>query len=264
MRKWLKSVRGERVAFTGTAWLKRAELQRLVRRRGGIPSAGAGVTGTTTVLVRGDSSVWAFGDYGSKERHAARLVSRGVPISLVYDSEFRKLLETGRPAQVADRIAGDPVQWLTPTTRRQFTRAASKKGPLDREHTTLGRVEQSYLRRMLFRGAEHACCSLCGNRLPVGLLIAAHVKPRSECSRSERLDVPNIVFSLCLLGCDALYERGLVAVDQGGRILNSEAPPAALLKAVFKRFKGRTCPAWNAATADYFRWHKISRYQGAR
>jgi hypothetical protein len=206
--------------------------------------------------------VWAFGDYGTKEQHAAHLVRNGAPISLVYDSEFRKLLETGRPAQIADWIAGDLVQWLTPTTKRQFMRAASMKGPLDREHTTLGRVEQSYLRQILFRGAELARCSLCGSRLPVGLLIAAHVKPRSECSRIERLDAPNVVFSLCLLGCDALYERGLVGVGEGGKILISAAPSAVLLKAVLKRFKGRACTAWNTATAGYFKWHLISRYQG--
>ncbi|PYT23888.1 MAG: hypothetical protein DMG57_30520 [Acidobacteria bacterium] len=87
MRNWLKSIRGEHVAFTGKAWLARAELQRIVRRRGGTPTAGA-VTRDTTVLVRGDSSTWAFGEYGTKERHAARLISKGASISLVHDSEF--------------------------------------------------------------------------------------------------------------------------------------------------------------------------------
>jgi len=52
-------------------------------------------------------------------------------------------------------------------------------------------------------------CSLCGQLLPVELLVAAHIKPRSECSRRERLDFENIVFGVCVLGCDALYEKGL-------------------------------------------------------
>ena len=264
MRTWLRSLQGEHVAFTGTAWLKRSELQRIVRRHGGFPTLGAKVTSDTTVLVRGDSSVWAFGDYGTKERHAAHLISNGVAISLVYDSEFRKLIESGRPARVADRIAGDPVLWLEPSTERHFDRAALKAGPLDQEHSVLGRLEQSYLRQRLFRGAEHAACALCGKHLPVGLLIAAHVKPRSECSRRERLDAENIVFGLCLLGCDALYERGLIAVGEGGRILISTAQPGTVLTAFLQGFSKRTCRAWNEATEGYFKWHVTHRFQGSK
>jgi hypothetical protein len=264
MRTWLKTLQSEHVAFTGMAWLKRSELQRIVRERGGFPTSDARVTGNTTVLVRGDSSVWAFGDYGTKERHAARLVRTGAAICLVHDSEFRKLVENGRPARAADRIAGDPVRWLEPSTERQFERAALKAGPLDQEHSVLGRLEQSYLRQRLFRGAEHATCALCGKRLPVGLLIAVHVKPRSECSRRERLDAQNIVFGLCLLGCDALYERGLVAVGEAGRVLISTAEPDSVMTAFLKRFNKRTCRAWNKATAGYFKWHVTRRFQGAK
>jgi hypothetical protein len=35
--------------------------------------------------------------------------------------------------------------------------------------------------------------------VPLGLMIAEHIKPRSECSRRERLDAENIVFGVCLL-----------------------------------------------------------------
>lgn len=144
MKKFVRNIRGEDVAFTGKAWLPRAELQRIVRHEGGFPTAGGNVSATTTVLVRGDSSVWAFGEFGTKERKAAELLGKGARISLVHDDQFRRLVETGRPARVADRIAGDPVQWLERVTKRRFEGIASIEGPLDREHTSLGRVEQSY------------------------------------------------------------------------------------------------------------------------
>jgi len=262
MRNWLKSLRGERVAFTGTAWRVRAELTRRVRLKGGIPTAGA-VTRDTSVLVRGESSNWKYGDHGIKERDVARWIRHGAPISIVHDIEFRKLLEKGSPARVADRIAGEPVQWLARATKRQFERAANKEGPLDREHTVLGRVEQSYLRHALFGEKELATCSLCGRRLPVGLLVAAHLKPRTECSRRERLDVENIVFSVCLLGCDALYERGIVAVSEKGRILSGTGQSCPALNSVLRRFRGRRCDAWNKTRAAYFRWHLTRRFQGS-
>jgi hypothetical protein len=232
IRIWLRKIKGEHVAFTGRAWLSRHQLQRIVRRKGGIPASR--VTVATTVLVRGDSSVWAFDEYGTKELKAAHLIRQGASISLILDSEFRKLVDKGRPARVADRIAGEPVEWLATPTRRQFERAASIKGPLDREHTALGRVEQSYLRHVLFHNADREACSLCGRLLPVGLLIAAHIKPRSECSRRERLDVKNIVAGMCLLGCDALYERGLISVDERGRILQSSAQTSPAVAAVLR------------------------------
>lgn len=263
MKKWLRSIRGEYVAFTGSAWLQRHELEHIVRSRGGIPTGGGGkVTGDTTVLVRGDSSVWKYGKYGTKEQKAAQLVRQGAAISLVHDSEFRKLIEDRRPARTADRIAGEPVEWLALPTKKQFIQVAKIKGPLDREHSVLGRVEQSYLRRILFNGAEHAECWLCSRSLPVSLLIAAHVKPRSECSRRERLDVPNIVFSVCLLGCDALYERGFLGVGRRGRILVSTAQSSRAIKAEFRRFRGRTCKHWEERTG-YFNYHLTRRFQGA-
>lgn len=261
IRIWLRKIRGEHVAFTGRAWLSRQQLQKIVRRKGGIPTSR--VTAATTVLVRGDSSVWAFGDYGTKELKAAQLIRKGASISLILDSEFCNLAEKGRPARAADRIAGDPVEWLATPTKRQFLRIASMEGSLDREHTALGRVEQSYLRHMLFKDVDRANCSLCGRLLPVGLLIAAHIKPRSECSRRERLDVANIVSSMCLLGCDALYERGLVSVDERGRILRSEAQTSPAVAAVLRAFRGRTCGAWNEARAVYFDWHRMRRFLGA-
>jgi hypothetical protein len=257
----LRKIKGEHVAFTGRAWLSRQQLQKVVGRKGGIPTSH--VTAATTVLVRGDSSVWAFGDYGTKELKAAQLIRKGASISLILDSEFRKLMEKGTPARTVGRIAGEPVEWLTTPTKRQFLRTASIKGPLDREHTALGRVEQSYLRHILFKEIDRAKCSLCGRLLPVGLLIAAHIKPRSECSRRERLDVKNIVASMCLLGCDALYERGLISVDQRGRILRSGAQTSPAVAAVLRAFRGRTCDAWNEARAVYFNWHRMSRFLGA-
>jgi len=130
MRKWLSGVRGEHVAITGRVWLWQHEVQGLIRRAGGFPTPRGDVTTKTTVLVRGDSSQFKFGEYGTKERDAARRISRGASIALVHDSDFRDLLEHGKPAHVADRIAGEPVEWLAPATKPQFYRVALKDGPL--------------------------------------------------------------------------------------------------------------------------------------
>jgi hypothetical protein len=105
MRKWLTSLRGERVAFTGGMWVTRSGLRRELERRGGVLST----VFAASILVRGTSPKWKYGDHGIKERQAATLIREGEPISLVHESEFRKLLEEGRPARVADQTAGEQV-----------------------------------------------------------------------------------------------------------------------------------------------------------
>ena len=154
------------------------------------------------------------------------------------------------------------MQWLVGATTRQFQKVAAIGGPLDREHSAIGRVEQGFLRHRLFGEVEEASCSLCGRRLPISLLVAAHIKPRSECSRRERLDAEHVVFSLCLLGCDALYERGLVGVRPGGEICLSEAHDSSILRRLLRSYQRRKCSAWKDATAEYFGWHLMRRFQG--
>jgi hypothetical protein len=58
---------------------------------GGVVTASGAVNAKTSLLVRGDCSIWAFGDFGKKEWQAAEMLRRGQPIALVHDFEFRKL-----------------------------------------------------------------------------------------------------------------------------------------------------------------------------
>jgi hypothetical protein len=262
MPTYLRTIAGQFVALTGRAWIGRLELRRKVLRAGGRTTPRDDVSPDATVLVKGTCPVWKYGDYGRKEQRAANLVRSGHLIAVVHDFEFRKVLEQRRPARVNDRIAGQPVEWLRTATRRQFERAAEISGPLDREHSVMGRVEQSFLRRQLFADGDEGRCCLCGRRLPTSLLVAAHIKPRSDCSRRERLDAEHIVFGVCLLGCDALYERGLVSVRPGGEICVSESNVSASLGRVLRAFSKRKCSAWKDATAPYFEWHFRRRFQG--
>lgn len=263
MNKRLTKVKGQHVAFTGFLWCDRSEFQRKLRRAGAIPTPRGRVNQDTTVLVRGTSGVWKFGDHGLKEDNAARRIRAGQQIAIVQSSEFEKLLEHGRPASLRDRVAGQPIEWLVAPAQRAFQRAAAIQGSLDREHSSKGRVEQSYLRAKLFGNAEEATCCLCGRRFPLSLMIAGHIKPRSECSRRERLDAENIVFGACLLGCDALYERGLVSVGAKGKIhVSSPATTTRGLATFLRGLKRRRCAAWRESNADYFEWHLTNQFMG--
>jgi len=217
------------------------------------------------VLVRGHSTAWAFADYGNKEAVAAQRIQEGQHLVIVASEEFRRLLELNRPARCLDHVAGKPIAWLVPPpSRESFESVARISGPLDREQTVKGRTEQGFLRNLLFPKKEAAYCSLCGEYLPSQLLVAAHIKPRSMCGSSERRDAENIVFALCLLGCDALYERGFVSVNEKGKIItvnDSSLPKALRLR--LRTVKGLPCRAWNDANTHYFRWHECNRFLGS-
>ena len=256
MRKRVMSIKGEHVAFTGKAWKLRKDICKEIERQGGRAS-GRSLSSKSTILVRGS---WQENEAGQKERRAAEMIRHGSGISVVAAEEFQKLLEQGRPAKVMDRVAGEPVEWLRGATPQEFRSAAKISGELDFLHTALGRVEQAFLRRRLFGDADEACCALCGRNLPVALMIAAHIKPRSECSRAERLDAENIVFGVCLLGCDALYERGLISVKNGRIVTASHGSKA--LRQLLQPYQRRKCPGWTLSKTPYFDWHYERRFAG--
>lgn len=95
------------------------------------------------------------------------------------------------------------------------------------------RREQGILQDWLFEGKTQETCAICGKKYNVHALVAAHKKKRSECNTSERLD-PNIVMPLCLFGCDYLYEKRLVTIDNGfiraGHLTEYEDEEKKLLK----------------------------------
>ena len=128
-------------------------------------------------------------------------------------------------------------------------------GQLDEERRVLTRKEQTFLRKYLFRGDHHGVCFLCGAELPIELLVAAHIKPRARCSDKERRDLENIV-PMCLLGCDALFERRYTAV-RDGRVevrLHDHIGNSKLARVV-RGLQGRRIAVQEAKRRKYFEWH---------
>lgn len=133
-------------------------------------------------------------------------------------------------------------------------------GPLDTQVKAWARAEQSRARQALLGPAQQGQCRLCGNQYPKELLVAAHKKPRAECTSDEKRDIPAVVMLCCLFGCDALYERGYVSVDQDGGINISPH----LAPSVRSMTEGRLLSSTllTSAERDYFAWHEEHRFRG--
>lgn len=134
--------------------------------------------------------------------------------------------------------------------------------PLDRQTSTSQRVEQPFLRQDLFQNRRRATCCICQRELPVGLLTAAHVKPRADCTDEERVDSPNIVAPMCRLGCHVLYDKGFVGVRDGRTVVHiGKAMPGALEKRL-RELEGNDVGVWEGSRPMYFRWHHENVFKG--
>lgn len=138
-------------------------------------------------------------------------------------------------------------------------RAKEILGGTDRTSRTVTRRERDLVRGALgfVKGkVVLMTCDLCGRTLTSDLLVAAHIKKRVDCTDDERLDVANVAMVACTLGCDALFERGYMGVDSGGRLVGSpQLSPTSDVSALVSGLVGRKCDAWRSESASYFAWH---------
>jgi hypothetical protein len=117
------------------------------------------------------------------------------------------------------------------------------------------RREQSTLRDILFKNKAESECAICGRILPVELLTTAHIKKRSVCETSERND-PNVVMAACNLGCDALFEKHYIVVDEDGVVQAGERKGTGGVSAALDSVLGRTCSALTPESSVYFEYHR--------
>lgn len=159
---------------------------------------------------------------------------------------------------------GLPIQDEAATRASAADAVLGFQDELDAEATVKRRAEQAKLRGFLLGKVTQAACALCGDVYPSGLLIAAHIKPRAACSHDERTDFKNVLMLACALGCDELYERGFVAVDDRGVVRRAVPKKAAMavtpaLDAYLARLDGRTAGGFTPDRAKYYRWHRENR-----
>jgi hypothetical protein len=147
--------------------------------------------------------------------------------------------------------------------------AQQLRGSTDAPTRGTRRMERSLLRGGLGLNAPQGSslmrdCAICGHLRPISLMRAAHIKKRSECSRSERLDIPYIGMPACLLNCDSLFEEGYISADSDGTILISPELLIDLedLSAYADRISGRLVSVWCEERRPYFKWHRNHTFRG--
>ena len=188
-----------------------------------------------------------------------------------FDSPTRPRLKRERGRRVGHQL--QQMRRLTPATaelvRQVWKRGATGQqktfdtvtknlddlGELDGRYMKAVRKEQGFLRDFLFGDDLVGRCVLCGREFPRGLLVAAHVKPRAKCSPTQRKDYTRNIVAMCKLGCDDLFERGIVAVEGGTIVLRDSSQLTDAIREYAGRIKNRKCAAYTDQSAKYFDWH---------
>ncbi len=158
-----------------------------------------------------------------------------------------------------ERIPGELTsdsQTLSEDQAKIIQQAQRFAGATDSKAETKIRREQGLLRRALGLGGGSHKCSICGRTYPDQLLVAAHIKKRSECNESERVDIPAIAFVACALGCDALFEHGYVIVDVDGVIVPGRIAKDLHLAELVGEIAGQPVGGVTEASMKYFAWHR--------
>jgi len=125
------------------------------------------------------------------------------------------------------------------------------------DKTILGtfRREQRALRQSLVGNQKTGTCGICSRVLSTNLLVAAHIKPRRSCTEKERLD-SGVVMLACVLGCDALFDKGAIFVDEKGVIqATGKFGDHPDFLAFIGGLKGKVSSAYSPLSAQYFAWH---------
>ncbi len=124
----------------------------------------------------------------------------------------------------------------------------------EREVLSQRRVEQSFLKKVLFGRKTIYKCGLCGDRLPIRFLVTAHIKRRAHCTIEEKKN-KFIVFPACKFGCDELYESGYISILNGEVVSLKKNPSTSHLDRKLERIIGMKCEYFNQHTAPFFEWH---------
>lgn len=161
--------------------------------------------------------------------------------------------------QAASLISADNIEFTDsgtpPVTAKTLLPKLSKEVDLDYDSTTKSRKEQAFLRAHISDGQPKAKCVLCKNEYPLEFLVAAHIKKRAECSKSEKLDFDNVAALMCKAGCDELFERGYVFVSDGVIKKNEKRTTTPALDMLIRNIEGNTVANWSGSS-EYYKYHE--------
>ncbi|MGG3467344.1 HNH endonuclease [Neobacillus pocheonensis] len=191
-----------------------------------------------------------FKDYSINEA-IGMLSQQGTEFSLVIKS-LQRYEQKGVLKEIENRytyaaLGEIETSVLTDSVTKEITET-------EKEQIYKSRIGQSAFKKALL--AVEKRCSLCGVS-DERFLIASHIKPWSQSSHQERLDINN-----GLLLCpnhDAVFDKGFISFNEKGEIIisNSLGEPTRLSLSINSTMK----VAFNEKQLKYIKWHRENLFR---
>ncbi|TDC31865.1 hypothetical protein [Micromonospora sp. KC213] len=219
-------------------------------------------TGQLVPIAWVEEALQLLREHGSVTIHPDQVGYRSAFIGAVL-LQLPYALASGSPPVIsfqAGAVAG-PGASSEPGTDKVATDPFT--GSLEKPFAGTQRGEQPALRRRLLGSMSEAECAICGETYPARFLWAAHIKPRSVCTDTERRDLSHVGMLACVFGCDALFETGYISVNENGQIVTSSFKPEH--KAIANKLadlEGRLVSTHTNESAAYFAWHHMNMFRG--
>ena len=140
-------------------------------------------------------------------------------------------------------------------TDEEYHQAADELDVDDQSRQVKVRKEQGFLRKQLFGRRFTENCAICDKKINVQFLVCAHIKKRSSCSDEEKRNLHNVV-PMCKFGCDELFEKSYININDDGYIQSSNYEENDAVSDYVKQLIGKKCSIFNAENKEYFKWHR--------
>jgi predicted restriction endonuclease len=127
----------------------------------------------------------------------------------------------------------------------------------EKERIVKTRIGQSMFKQKLLNQSKQ--CALCGVN-DERFLIASHIKPWSQSTNQERLDINN-----GLLLCpnhDSLFDKGFISFDEEGKLKVSDEINDTVR--VFMNVNPQTLLKMNKKLSSYIDWHLNNRFKSKK
>jgi hypothetical protein len=124
----------------------------------------------------------------------------------------------------------------------------------EKEFVSKRRLEQGYLRKVLFKNKSTIECSCCGKNFPVSFVWCSHIKKRNFCSLDEKNDI-NVVTPMCKFGCDDLFEKGFISVNNEGKIVQIKEVQNDNIEKYINGIINNRVINFSEKNSKYFNWH---------
>ena len=74
-------------------------------------------------------------------------------------------------------------------------------------------------------------------------------------SAEEKLDFQNVAAPMCKFGCDELYEKGYIGVQNGTVVEVKHGCKTSFINNYISKVIGNKCNSWSRGSKKYFDWH---------